>query len=301
MNNLIRKMLNYDAQTATKAQSEEMCAAVSAISMFLLDKTGNFDLPKNLDIKYSSDIRGGASGKGVVKLHSEIFRSPENFLNDISIVAHEITHIAQRHFKDKSKIIRNEDALVCKSNHYNILEYFIALVEFPQVRDIVQYYGVMAARDFSNELSDLHYYFKSFYDLQSFEIEANDFSIEVINFIIKLAHTLDLSPIEKRNLKSLEEGSKGVENFCAMQEYMKNLRQDDAYAKEVKRYIKDLRQYFNESEPELMTTIKSEKGVDFSTNQWYKNVILALCLSLEIDYDEELAHSLYNSMCRQMS
>lgn len=288
--------MNYDAQSATDEERRQMCAAVSAISMFLLEKTGKFDLPENLDIKFNGEIQGGTSSKGVVKLHNGIFGSPENFLNDISIVAHEITHIAQRHFKDKSKIIRNEDSLVCKSNHYSLLEYFIALVEFPQLRDIIQYYGVMAASGFSDELNDLHYYFRSFYDLQSFEMEANNFSIDVVDYIIKSAHNLHLTPTEKRNLKALEEDSKAVKDFYDTQDYMKNLRCDDDYKIEIKRYVKDLRQYFYESEPELMAAIKDEKCVDISADAWARSIVMALCLSLEIDYDEELAHNLYNSM-----
>ena len=294
MEKLIRKILNFDANSATAEDRDDMCVTIAAISMFLLDKSGKFQMPNNLAIVHRADIKHGSYGCGEVNVNNKIFSTPEWFLEDITSVAHETCHRAQDYRVDGKENINSEKSIVYRMNYFNFLLYSTIILEEPGLAPYIEMFGFEKTIESSKKLKDLKLFFRSFYDLQSFELEAVDFSISVVEYIIKTAYGMNLSDIEKSNLNIIEQNFETIEDYKQLINHLISLRQDKQYIKNIENIMSKLRLTTFYREPEFFDVFFGKPHIELLDESKIYKILYLFNLSLDVGYDDKIAHDMFD-------
>ncbi len=288
MERIIRNILNYDVYHSTEAQRDELAANITALSLFLLEKTDYFNVPNNIRVE-NEQMYGASYGDGLIKLSNYAFLDTVEhaFANDITVLAHEACHYAQEHSKnDQDNVISGRDFNYVP-DRFEPMFFFLVQFFYPDYFKALQTLGPKFVADMNDELSMFYDYFYSFYELQPYEIEANKFSIELFKYIIKIAEKLDLTEKEKRNLETLKKSLPLIDTYDFKIDHYKKLRQDPSTVRKVRtgaiRVLERLFQCTNFVE-ELY-----KEGVEIESESITRTVLDVVCQCLELNYDDDLA------------
>lgn len=295
MEKIIKNILNYDASTASDEERNKIGAEITALSMHLLNKSGYFEDLSELEIKTINNYIGGSYGNGLIEVSENMFKDKQSFVNDITILTHEVCHYAQENCKDKSENIYAGKGLNCTPDHFDYLFLYILTYEKPDLMPIIRTYGINMARQFDEDVNKLYLYFNSFYELQPFEVEANDFSLKVLKFIERTAQKMELSDKEKNNLQNLKSMLAQTKSFYDKREKMRMIHKNKDFVKKVKSSaVKVIGSYLHHK-PEFYQML-DKSGVDICPNSDELNIINLSNLVLEFNYDDEFAKSLLNML-----
>lgn len=288
MERIIRNILNYDVYHSTEAQRDELAANITALSLFLLEKTDYFNVPNNIRVE-NEQMYGASYGDGLIKLSNYAFLDTVEhaFANDITVLAHEACHYAQEYSKnDQDNVISGRDFNYVP-DRFEPMFFFLVQFFYPDYFKALQTLGPKFVADMNDELSMFYDYFYSFYELQPYEIEANKFSIELFKYIIKIAEKLDLTEKEKRNLETLKKSLPLIDTYDFKIDHYKKLRQDPSTVRKVRtgaiRVVERLFQCTNFIE-ELY-----KEGVEIESESITRTVLDVVCQCLELNYDDDLA------------
>ncbi len=288
MERIVKQILNYNIDTATAKDRDELTANIAAISLFLLDKTKQFEVPNHLDIK-SEFMQGGSYGDSLMLLSRIAFldNSPHAFANDVSTVVHEVCHYAQEHSNDSKDNIISGRSFNYLPDRFESMFFFIVQFFYPQEFNTLQMLGSRFVADRNEELAMFYDYFYSFYELQPYEVEANKFSIEVLKYIVKVGEKLDLTKKERANLEKFKESMPLLESYDYKIEHYKKLRQDPTVVRRVRgTAIKVLEVLFQKTD---FGYSLNKKGVEIGEESITRVVLDIACQYLELNYDEDFA------------
>ena len=300
MEKLIRSILNYSPESASNEDAEQMCATVAALSMFLLEKTKKFDIPNQLNIETVKDMFGGSFSQTLNLMHvsEDIFRGEyENFLNDITIMAHECCHFGQRYDIGGDSAKSNGHMLVYDTNHFKLLMYYLIKVEAPQLVDIIRDFGFETIVQFDENIRLMYDYFYSYYSLQSFEMEAEDFSVKVYKYIDDTAKKLQLNSKEKRNLDQMKILEPAIERLYKKREYLASLRQDKDFSSMMRVRVDTLVDLLLEQNPDYLKKLDQSSGLEIEEDSLFDVITKIFCLALEISYNDKLARKIFTALC----
>ena len=293
MERLIRKILNYDANSATAEDRDEMCVTVAAISMFLLEKSGKYKDVDTMDIVHKPELKIGRGfyGDGKMELTDSIFRYNETILDDIAIIAHESCHKFQGYRIDDKYSLDVSNTLMFYPTSYD--ELLGALIDCNNLGDFKPNMNQSEIFSQNDDVRDVCLYFKSFYELQSFEMEANDFSVSVFKYIIESAKKMKLSEVEQSNFNRLVENFTKLNNYYNYRDYLIGLRQDKYCVKYIGTLIDNVRKCIFNEFPNLLKKSKNHTSFYLDNKDDFFN-LYRLCLSLEVSFDENLARKIFN-------
>lgn len=297
MERIIRNILNFRPDNATDVERDSLTADILAASVYLLQKTGRFNPPNSLNA-ISREMVGGSFGNNTMYLSTNMFKSQSNYLNDLTILSHEACHLGQGYNVDESKNFSTQKNMICNSTHFSVLNYLIAIFQFPHTRSFIDMYGLDAVSSFYSGLNDLHLFFRSFYELQSFEMEANDFSLEFVKFIIKEAKKLNLSKREQEQLNYLIGGMKQTNAFYETRKKMISLRQNKSFLKIMENYCIDAFDRLLKMSPEFCSAIKGNKAIKISEGTELDTAVNAACQIFEITYSEKYVSRLMDVLLK---
>ncbi|MBR7172563.1 MAG: hypothetical protein IKD36_02090 [Clostridia bacterium] len=297
MERIIKSILNYDVRSSTKEKRDELTANITALSLFLLEKTNYFDVPNHLKIE-SAKMGGGSYGEGLMKLSETAFldSTPHAFANDITNVAHEVCHYAQEHSKNASDNIISGRSFNYTPERFEPMFFFIVQFFYPKYFGTLQMLGPKIVADMNDDLAMFYDYFFSFYELQSYEVEANKFSVEVLKYIVQTADKMQLSEKERRNLQTIKESIPLVKTYDYKVEHYKKLRQDPRVVRKVRgAALKTLEQLFRCTD--FVDTLNSE-GAELIPDTISQVVLDVACQYLELNYDEQFAKHVMNMLLK---
>lgn len=289
MERIIKRILNYDINTATAKDRDELTADITAISLFLLGKTKHFEVPNHLDIK-SENMQGGSYGDGLMLLSRTAFldKTQHAFANDVSTVAHEVCHYAQEHSNDSKDNIISGRSFNYLPDRFEPMFFFIVQFFYPEYFNTLQMFGPRFVADMNDDLAMFYDYFYSFYELQPYEVEANKFSVEVLKYIVKVGDKLDLTKKERANLEKFKESMPLLETFDYKIERYKKLRQDPkVHKKVVMTAINVLDQLFKHTD--FLVSLNGKGGVQIGEESITRVVLDVACQYLELNFDEPFA------------
>jgi len=293
MERIVRKILNYD-----KIESrDEFIADIVALSLQILDQKGIYDSEglNNLTVD-TKDMEGGLSYQKSIEIDDNIFESDDKFLYSLAMLSHEVCHCAQSFKKENPS--KNGSHLLYNIEHFNDLLIHIMLRENPELLRFVELYGLDFVVMREPEYNYLYNYFKSFYSLQEIEKEAYEFGIEFVENVIKIAENMELNIEEKAVLNSLKCCAKRQSrNLREGFDIMIDLRQDRRTVDLVRSRVEAVRRSFLDECPDYLEDLATMSEKDYNAKySEILNPIPLLALSLEISYDDELAHKLMNAL-----
>lgn len=297
MERIIRKILNYDVAHASNSERDEITASISALSMFLLDKTNYFDVPAEFSVE-SDSMEGGVYGDGVMKVSHGIFQNPIShaFANDIAIVAHEVCHYAQENCKDVTQNIISGKSMNYLPDRFDSMFFFMVQFFKPELFNTLQMVGPKFVAEMDEDLKIMYDYFYSFYELQPYEVEANNFSIEVLKYIVKVADKMELSDKEKRNLEELKRSMPYIKTYAEKIERYKKLRQDPQIVRTVRFVSKKVIEAFL-ARTDFANSL-NKTGVDLEKDSVLGTVVDVSCQFLELNYDDDYAKKIMKMLLR---
>lgn len=194
----IKTILNYDADNATEHDRKILIDTVMELFLSMIAKDKRFNKLEKIDYTFSNDIRGGSYGVSGLKLNSGIFgHGEEYYLNDLSVLFHELFHYAQDNFVDQSALAKSDSRMICVSTHFYSLILFILNREYPEYMQYANIFGLKTVFGMNEDLNKIRNYFHSYYELQSFEVEANKFSIDALKTFVRETEKLKLTHKKK--------------------------------------------------------------------------------------------------------
>lgn len=297
MKKLIRYILNYEPENATNKERDEFTAKLISLSLYLLQNTDRFNPPSELKIE-SREMVGGSFGIDEMHLSEEIFKNRQAFLNDITIASHETCHFAQGYHIDNEKSVKPQNGLVCDSGHFSMLLYMIMNFEMPEVAQMADIFGIQVTSNMNEDLKNIYLFFRSFYELQSFELEADDFSLEVVKFIVKEAKKLELSETEKKNLAYLENNMAKTDSFYQKRKFMFELRKHQGFLKKMRNSAVNAVNKMFSMVPEFYDAVENGKVVEIEPESNMETAVAVTCQAFEIAYDKNYAKKLMNALLR---
>lgn len=295
MERVIRKILNNDVYDSSKEKRDELVANITALSMYLLEKSGHFEAPNSLDVE-TADIVGGEYGDKLMKISNNIFHDVRSnaFVNDIAIVAHEVCHFAQEYSRDKSRQITCGRNLVYAPDRFESLFYYIVQLSRPNLIQAYKMFGPKFILEMDRDLKDIYNYLFSFYQLQPFELEADDFSLELLKYIVKMSEKLELSSKENQNLQEIK-SSLSLTNVQKQKILnLKRLRQDPKIVKKVRMSAIQVIQYLLAN-----TNFRNElyqEGLEIELDSVTNIVLDVSSQYLELNYDDDYAKAVMNML-----
>ena len=297
MEKIIRTILNYDAENATENDRKMLIDAVMQLSLNMLAKDGRYNKLSKIDYTFSDEIRGGRYGVSGLRLGSGIFcYGGEHYLNDLSVVAHEICHYAQDNLADQSKLAKSDSRMICQSSHFFPLIVYILSTDYPEFMQYAEMFGLNAVFGMNEDLQKIKNYFHSYYELQSFEIDANYFSIEFLKKFVEEAEKLNLSQKEQQTLKVYKVSVDNlIKSFTDYIEHLKSMRNNPKTRKK----IEDLVQGVVDAAFKEMPNVFDVQEIDAESD--HASFLVLLGQSLEIKYDDNLAHKMFDYLISKPS
>ena len=297
MEKLIRTILNYDADNATENSRKTLIDAVMQLSLNMLAKDGKYNELSKIDYTFSNDVRGGRYGVSGLRLGSGIFcYGGEHYLNDLSVVAHEICHYAQDNLVDQSTLAKSNSRIICQSSHFFPTLVYILSTNYPEYMQYAGMFGLNAVFGMNEDLQKLKNYFHSYYELQSFEIDANNFSIEFLKKFVEEVEKLNLSQKEKQTLSEYKASvNKMIKSFTDYVENLKYMRKNPKTRKKIENLVHGVVDAAFKEMPNVFDVQEIDKESD------HASFLVLLGQSLEIKYDDNLAHRLFDYLINKPS
>lgn len=301
MKKIARYILNYDPTTATNEQRDKLCSYIAAFSLYHLDKKGLYDFSDILSI--TNHLKTNAchyiEGNTIreVQMSNEHLHSSKLFIEHLVALSHETCHYAQRHEKNKDFSYQKSFTLsYYEPLHFHEMEYAIIQKYFPYIKSIVNKnddFTPLAIID--PKFKELHLYLLSYYSLQKIEHEAYLFGVNTIKDLIYIGDTLELNQTEKQTLENYKAAINKLHyETTTFIKVFKGLRESTKTCNDVKKYINGILLSFFMDNPDFFSQLQN-------TN--YKNQILCdninlLIQTLEISYDDKLAHMIFKAIAR---
>ncbi len=146
----------------------------------------------------------------------------------------------------------------------------------------------------NEDLNVIRNYFHSYYELQSFEVEANNFSIEALKTFVKEAEKLKLTEKEEAVLKQYKASIDNlVKSFSNYVDKLKCMRKNPKTRGKIEKLVQGVTDNIFEIMPNIFENDKIVSDSDHAA------LLVLLGQSLEISYDDKLAHQLFEYLIKK--
>lgn len=283
MEKIIRKILNYPREKASKKERSELIANVVALSLSLLSKKG-YEFPDDCAKVVFAKISDSADSEyNFLEKHIMIdklfFTQDDALYNDLPLLAHEVCHLAQDYDPHKKTSIPN-----------------MVYVDPVEVENLIAALGVFYDEESEiaslDDLQNLANYIYSYYYLQDYEFKAYQFMIEVFNFVINTAKNMELSPYEKQTLDIMTSNNVMHPMANNLMKH-KRLRQSKKVAQKSQELINRFLTDWFKDHPNALDSFKLKKE-----DQLVTNMLCWMVPALMVGYNDEIAHKYFNALAK---
>lgn len=276
----VNEIVNFNYNKFDLEEKQQLTAKVTALSLFLLEKKGKYQIPDDVRLSFDDEINSDACYmRKHIYLGSDALvenrkNQISNYATHIENTAHEVCHLGQDVDNSLSHTI------IYDYNHFIHLLYHTITTELPNASDNLT----------------LDNFILSFYYLQPHELEAKQFSIEVFEYII---NHCDKSKVNKNKLDKLiriTESTKS-EFYEDTEMYI-----DSINDKQNRRQFISLAQAYKcqlfEQIPNFLEEVRTFKVRTYNYDLFNQllSTIFALINALEVDYDDKLANELFDAI-----
>ena len=301
MEQLIRKILNYNFENITYLQRLKLAKEILRHFENEIPNKTSYNKPKlHLLIDEFNEHKKSISVDNKILLKTNAFTNNDgqSLFEDMHTIAHECYHggqhgMVQTKNKDSSSPIFN-----FVPDHYQEIFLRYKLKIYEGVIASALSLNQLKINTIETKLTQAQNYLLGFYFLQPIEKEANDFAYSCLNDLFECAKSMNLNDNEKNRLQSLIDGCKkfnqDYEN--GIKPYIR-AKDNDQIRNEILGFInKEITDALSKN-PKLIEKIKnfSDKDLyEFEIN--YDISLPFLISSLELSYNDNIAHKLLNSL-----
>lgn len=303
MKNAVRKILNYKPRGSTKTEQQEFTSIITALALSFLESDYGFkplyDANVELNKKHASFYVDNN-----ICLNSRFFKTSNSLGSDIIVAGHEVCHLAQDFSSETFGSFTDKPVLNIPTQRYFKLFYEKILEYYPDVKESDLNEEKIDQFIIENPKYELIYdYFYSLYYLKPIENEATEFGLFLLEIIIDIAEHLTLNSSEKRNLENLKSNYEEEKNeIINSKNIYKSVASNPNIQKTVENFAKEIRENIFKKYPDIISDLKYLSSYEFAKK--YNNSCKTdsydpfenLILTLEIDYDDKLAHSIYDAL-----
>ena len=279
----VNEIVNFNYNKFDLEEKQQLTAKVTALSLFLLEKKGKYQIPDGVRLFFDDEINSDACYmKKHIYLGSKALvenrkNQASNYATHIENTAHEVCHLGQDADNSLSHTI------IYDYNHFIHLLYHTITTELPNAINC----------------QTLDNFILAFYYLQPHELEAKQFSIEVLEYII---NHCDRSKVDKNKLDKLIRitDSTKSEFYEDAEMYINSIND-----KENRRQFINLAQAYKsqlfEQIPNFLEEVRTFKVRTYIDNDYdiftqLLSTLYALINALEVDYDDKLANDLFDAI-----
>lgn len=278
----LNELINFNYNKFTLEEKQKLTAKITALSLFLLDKKGQYQVPSEVNVDFDESLDESTSGtyfNKKVYLSHIIVENRKNslyaYFEHIINVAHETCHLGQ---DANNSLYKN---IIYDFRHFK----YILLHPF--------------TKNFQDN-ADLDNFILAFYYLQPHELEAQKFSIEILEYIF---NNCDKDKVNKNKLEKLKiiiEAKK--EDLYSETEMYIDCINDKENRRDFVLIAQNYKNRLLEEQPYLFETIKNFNIRNYLNDNdqdlYYALMftIFSLINALEIDYDENLANNLFDAV-----
>jgi hypothetical protein len=301
MEQLIRKILNYDFENITYLQRLKLAKEILRHFENEIPNKTSYNKPKlHLLIDEFNEHKESISVNNKILLKTNTFTNNDgqNLFEDMHTIAHECYHggqhgMVQTKNKDSSSPIFN-----FVPDHYQEIFLRYKLKIYEGVIASALSLNQLKINTIETKLTQAQNYLLGFYFLQPIEKEANDFAYNCLNDLFECAKSMNLNDNEKNRLQSLIDGCKkfNQEYENGIKPYIR-AKDNDQIRKEILGFVNKEITDFLSNNPKLIEKLKNFNDKDlFEFENKYDISLTFLINSLELSCNDNIKHKLLNSL-----
>jgi hypothetical protein len=279
----INDIVNFNFNNFNLEDKQQITAKITALSLFLLEKKGKYQIPDNARLYFDDEMNSDAcymkkhiylGSKALVENRKNHI---SNYATHIENTAHEACHLGQ----DVDNSLSHR--IIYDYNHFIHLLYHPITTELPN----------------ADNYQNLDNLIMAFYFLQPHELEAKQFSLEVFDYII---NHCDRSKVNKNKLDKLiriTENNKS-EFYVDTEMYIDSIN-DIENRRNFICLAQEYRSQLFEQIPNFLEEVRTFKVRTYIDNDYdiftqLISTLYALINTLEVDYDDKLANDLFDAI-----